>query len=107
MMLFMQNMTSQASQRLIESRETWDYELPAAELSQVTAPLAKSDRDRLQDFWSRVIADCGADLPGRREAPVHPARRARRVQRQRSVRLVRVLTTARSEAVSPGSAVAA
>lgn len=79
---------------------------PAIELSQVITPLSESDRERLTDFWSRVIAECGADLPSR-EVSARPARRARRVQRQRTVRLVRVLTTAQPEAVSPGSAVAA
>lgn len=81
-------------------------DVPAAELSQVTAPLRQTDQARLTEFWSRVIAEAGADLPSRREAPTRPARRARRVQRQRSVRLVRVLRSAHRDAGESSGVVA-
>lgn len=77
----------------------------AVELSQVTAPLAESDRKRLADFWAHVIAESGAELP-RAETPADGSRRARRVERQRADRLVRVLSTA-CRIAEPGSGVAA
>lgn len=82
-------------------------EMPAMELAQVMAPLSESGRARLTEYWSRVIAEVGADLPGRREVPVHPARRARRAERQRTVRLVRVLPSVHRAAVAKASGVAA
>lgn len=82
-------------------------DVPAVELSHLAAPLSDSDRARLTEYWSRVIAEAGADLPDRREAPAHPARRARRVWRQRTVRLVRVLPPARRDAAAEPAGVAA
>lgn len=105
MMLPMDEMTSQAGQvsfgdltsTFSENASEWRLDVPDlenvpdADLSMVEARLTESDRSRLTEFWSRVIAEAGADLPGRRETPTRPARRARRVQRQRTVRLIRVL----------------
>lgn len=64
----------------------------AMELSQVTAPLSESDREWLAEFWARMIAESGAQLP-RPEASAGGARPARRAERQRADRLVRVLST--------------
>lgn len=105
MMLLMDEMTSQAGQVSLGdltstfSEDASEWHLDVSDLENVTdadlaiveARLTESDRARLTDFWSRVVAEAGADLPGRREVPTRPARRARRVQRQRTVRLVRVL----------------
>lgn len=83
---------------------SWLDEASPAALAQVTASLSESDRARLTEYWSRVIADAGADLPGWPEAPSMPARRARRVRRQGTVRLVRVLSGAFREAAVPVAA---
>lgn len=83
------------------------HDVDVVELSQITAPLSDSDRARLTEYWSRVVAEAGADLPVRGEAPARSARRARRVQRQWAVRLVRVLSGSRRDAFSRLSGVAA
>lgn len=120
MMLLMDEMTSQAGQvssgyltsTFSENASEWrvgvsDLEnVTDADLSIIEARLTESDRARLTEFWSRVITEAGADLPGRREAPTRPPRRARRVQRQRTVRLVRVLPSTRRDAGRPSGVAA-
>lgn len=99
MMAAMDNMTSQAGQ---PSGWPWEpltelvpdlTEVPATDLAVTAAPLSESDRARLTEYWSRVIAEVGADLADRK-GPAHPSRRARRVARQRADQLVRVLPSA-------------
>lgn len=71
----------------------------AVALAQATTPLATSDRARLTEFYERLIAEAGAELPPMREVPPpSAARHARRLARQRADRLVRVLTTVRRAA---------
>lgn len=78
--------------------------LSAAELEQVTSPLSESDRVRLTEFYTHLIAAAGAELPGVREVPPGEARRARRTTRQRAGRLVRILSPARRTAPAEGVA---
>lgn len=73
----------------------------------VTRPL-DSDVAQLAEFYSRLIAESGAELTPASAVPPSEARRMRRVERQRASRLVRVLSTARRTApAGSGSAVAA
>lgn len=113
MMLSMEKMTSQAGQVAAPSLTcSFDEIAPdlddvtAAELSVIESPLSDPDRRRLTEYWSRVVAECDADLP-RFEAPARPMRRARRVERQHTNRLVRVLRVVRDDdaaAISTGVA---
>lgn len=112
MIVLMSYLTSQDGQ--VVTMSAWPMEPTQCDfegvsepgLASTTARLSWRDQARLTEFWSRVIADAGAELPTDRRL-AYPARRARRLERQRTGRLVRVLASASRGTAAESSGVAA